>query len=326
MIREISLIIPNQNAEKKILYLLKSIKHWQIIPNEIIIIDSSKKKLVFSKDFELFAKQLNIRSLMIYEKNLYPGHARNIGINNASNSLLAFLDTSTYPNNQWLSSGLELIKAQNSDGVWGNTFYEADTFMSKIFRACTFGAKPIRTFPGSILKKNIFNRCGLFIETTRAGEDGDWISRAELQKINMSTTKEFLKYDGLNSISMKNLIKKWFRNYTHTAKLPFFSAHKNYYYYSISFISILLAYNWNRVIAAWDRESIFFIPNITTISIILIFTSYIFIRSILLPRKKGVDLGFIFPINFIFIAFFSALLDLSKTLAFIYAKFSNKLK
>lgn len=321
MIKEVSLIIPSQNAETKVHALLRSIQNWEIIPDEIIVVDSSKNMLSNPKDIEVFTKKLNIKLLIIHEKNLYPGHARNIGIKNSSNTLLAFLDTSTQPSNKWLSSGLDLISAQNTKGVWGSTHYQANSFTSKIFRACTFGAKPIKTIPGTILNKSIFNICGLFIETTRAGEDGDWMSRAELQRIEMSSPEEILEYDQLNFMNISKLIKKWFRNYKHTAKLPFFSAHKSYYYYGMSFVAVLVAYNWNRVLAAWDRESIFFIPNITTISVISILTMYILIRGIILPRKKGVSIGFIFPINFILIFLMSALLDLTKTLAFGYSKF-----
>jgi hypothetical protein len=51
---------------------------------------------------------------------------------------------------------------------------------------------------------------------------------------------------------------------------------------------------------------------------------YILTRGIILPRKKGVSIGFIFPINFILIFLMSALLDLTKTLAFGYSKFMKK--
>ena len=320
MIKEISLIIPCQNAEKRLLQLLKSVSNWEVIPNEIIVVDSSDEKIVIPEDFEVFTKNLNISLQLIYKKSLYPGHARNIGIGNAKNNLLAFLDTSTFPCKEWLSIGLNLIDIEKKDGVWGNTFYEADSFISKIFRACTYGANPIKTFPGTILKKNVFDRCGLFVETARAGEDGDWMSRAELQKINMTFSDKFLKYGELNHISLKKLLKKWFRNYTFSAKLPFFRAHKDLYYYAISVFAVLVAFNWNRVLASWDEESIFFIPNITNISILIIFGIYIFMRGIYIPYNKGIRLRFIFPLNFIFIALLSGFLDLTKALAFGYSK------
>ena len=320
MIKEISLIIPSQNAEAKLLNLIGSIQNWEVIPNEIIIVDSSEVKPLIPEEFKQFVKKFDIRLLTIFEKNLYPGHARNIGISNSTNNLLAFLDTSTMPCHKWLSSGLNLIKKQNTDGVWGHTHYLADKFFPKIFRACTYGAKPIKTFPGSILQKNIFNRCGLFIENTRAGEDGDWMSRAELQEINLSYPEKFLNYDELKDATFISLLKKWFRNHIFGAKLPFFRAHKDYYYYAISFVAVVIAFNWNWILASWDEESVFFIPNITKISVLIIFTIYVFLRGIYLPRKKGINLGFIFPINFIFIALLSGFLDFTKALAFGFSK------
>lgn len=321
MIKDVSLIIPCQNAAIKLFQLFESIPNWEITPNEIIVIDSSLEKILVSKDFELFVKEQNIDLILIHKKNLFPGHARNVGISKAKNSVLAFLDTSTSPSEDWLSKGLNVMKHQNTDGVWGKTYYQADKFLPKIFRACTFGSNPIKTFPGTIMKKNIFNKCGLFIETARAGEDGDWMSRAELHNINMSTPENFLKYDELNKIGFKNILKKWFRNYIYGSKLPFFRAHKDYYFYAISFVAVIIAFNWNWILASWDEQSVFYIPNITKISILVILVIYVYLRGIFLPRKKGENLSFIFPINFIFIAIFSAILDFTKILAFGYSKF-----
>ena len=106
MIKDVSLIIPCQNADTKLFQLFKIIPNWEIIPNEIIVIDSSLEKILIPKDFELFVKEQNIDFLLIYKKNLFPGHARNIGISKAKNSVLAFLDTSTSPSDGEIISGL----------------------------------------------------------------------------------------------------------------------------------------------------------------------------------------------------------------------------
>ena len=82
-----------------------------------------------------------------------------------------------------------------------------------------------------------------------------------------------------------------------------------------------MAFNWNAVLASWDSESALYIPNITKISALVILISYIFIRGIFIPKRKGVSLKFIFPINFIFISFFSAILDFVKVSAFVFGKF-----
>lgn len=322
--KAISLIIPSKDSKKKLLELLRSISNWEAIPNEIIIVDSSSKKLELPEDIKLFCKNSNIRLVVKNEKNLFPGHARNIGINNSSNSLLAFLDTSTHPNKNWLSSALNILEIEKSNGVWGNTYYEADTYLAKIIRACTYGAKPIKTFPGSIIKKNTFKKCGLFIESSRAGEDGDWMTRSSLHGINISNPKESLRYDELNNFTIKSLLKKWFRNYSFSSRLPHRRLQKDIYFYFISFITVIFAYNWNRVVASWQPDSIFFIPYITRISILLILVSYTFLRGILLPAKKGIDLNFIFPLNFILISVVSGLIDLTKAMAFGYSRFIKK--
>ena len=325
MIKDVSLIIPSKNANKNLFKLLRCIPDWDVIPNEIIIVDSSHDKLIIPKYFNIFVNNNNIKLSIIYGKSLYPGHARNIGINSSNNNLIAFLDTSTIPKKTWLSSGLEIVSTQNSEGVWGKTYYEADKFLTKIYRASTFGEQPIKTFPGSILKKNVFNKCGLFIQTTRAGEDGDWISRSNVHGLKISIPDEFLNYGKLNELSTQQIIRKWFRNYSHSSKLPYSKAHRDFYYYGSSFLAVLVAFNWNAVLASWDSESDLYIPNITKISILMLLISYTFMRGIFIPRRKGVSLKFIFPINFIFISFFSGMLDFVKVLAFVFAKFKKNL-
>jgi glycosyltransferase involved in cell wall biosynthesis len=325
MIRDVSLIIPSQNAEKNLFKLLKCISEWDIIPNEIIIVDSSDDKLIIPNYFNIFVKNNNIKLSVIYGKNLYPGHARNIGIEASNNNIVAFLDTSTMPKRTWLSSGLEILSTQNSSGVWGKTYYEADKFLAKIYKASTFGDKPIKTLPGSILKKNVFKRCGLFIETTRAGEDGDWINRSIVHGLNISIPYEFLNYSEFNEVNAQQILRKWFRNYSHSSQLPYSKVHRDFYYYGVSFFAVLVAFNWNAVLASWDSESALYIPNITKISALVILISYIFIRGIFIPKRKGVSLKFIFPINFIIISFFSAMIDFVKILAFAFSKFTKKI-
>ena len=41
------------------------------------------------------------------------------------------------------------------------------------------------------------------------------------------------------------------------AKLPFFRAHKDYYFYAISFVAVIIAFNWNWILASWD-DKVFF--------------------------------------------------------------------
>ena len=323
MIEKITLIIPSHNDRQRLLELLYKVPNWKALPNEIIVVDSSKEKIEIPQSLELSMRTININLVFIYEKNLYPGHARNIGISNSSNTLLAFLDTFTEPSDNWLASGLSIMNKNIYQGVWGKTYYSANSFTPQIIRACTYGAKPIKTFPGSIFKKEVFFRCGLFVEFVRAGEDADWMARTKIQSIKIATPEEHLNYDELNHTSIKMLIKKWFRNYKFSAKLPFYREHKDLYFYAVSFITILIAFNWNQVLASWNTNSIYYIPNITKFSLLGILLIYTFIRGILLPFKKSVKFSFIFPFNIVFVVLLSMTLDLTKFIAFIYAKFKS---
>ena len=324
MVKSVSLIIPfksDHSEKEKLFTLLRGIPNWKVAPNEIIIINTDRKQISFPSDIELLVKQHNFNLCIFHQERLYPGHARNIGINNASNSLLAFLDTSTHPSNEWLSNGLNIINNNNCEGVWGKSYYEAKNYLPKIFRASTYGEKAIQTLPGSILHKNIFKKCGLFVESTRAGEDADFMSRAKLHDVNMFESEIFLNYDKLDKISFKEIIKKWYRNHSHAARMPYLRAHKDMYFYGISFLAITIAYNWNRVFDPTGIENNFFIPNVTKISILIIFLSYLFLRGVALPMRKGVSLKFIFPLNFVLISSMSFLLDLTKIIAYGYSKF-----
>jgi hypothetical protein len=324
MVKSVSLIIPfksDHSEKEKLFTLLRGISNWKTVPNEVLIINTDQKQLSFPSDIELYAKQHNINFCIFHNERLYPGHARNIGICNASNSLLAFLDTSTHPSNDWLSNGLNIINNNNYEGVWGKTYYQAEKFLPKIFRASTYGEKPIKTLPGSILHKNIFKKCGLFVESTRAGEDADFMSRARLHNVNICESESFLNYDKLDKISFKEIIKKWYRNHSHAASMPYLRAHKDTYFYGISFLAIFIAFNWNRVFDPTGIENDFFIPNITKISVLIIFLAYLSLRGVILPMRKGTSLKFIFPLNFILISLMSFLLDLTKTIAYGYSKF-----
>ena len=191
---------------------------------------------------------MNIQELKLKTSEQLITQAEELGIENASNLLLAFLDTSTHPCNDWLSDSMDTIDSNNYQIVWGKTYYQAEKFLPKIFRACTYGEKPIKTLPGSILHKNVFKKCGLFVESTRAGEDGDFMSRVELHNINVTESKNFLNYEKLNKMSFFEILKKWYRNYFHTAQMPYSRAHKNIYFYVISLVAVIVAYNWNRIL------------------------------------------------------------------------------
>ncbi|MDC1131834.1 glycosyltransferase [Gammaproteobacteria bacterium] len=332
MREDISIIIPLKDCFLEFDQLLQSMFIWTMLPKEILIIESAKYPHILQQNFQNFCKKKNISIKHIHEPKLFPGHARNIGISRASCKNIAFLDVLTMPCKDWLKKNFELLSQDDAEGVWGSTLYIAPSHKAEIIRASTYGAKPVKTLPGSIFKKNTFKKVGFFIESVRAGEDGDIFHRIEMHKIKMAQPNESISYLGLNKISYIDIIKKWHRNYLYSAKLPHFRAHKDLYFYAVSSFLIVIAFNWNQIfsydpsIGGWDTESIFYLPNVTKISIFLIISTYIIARGIIIPRRKGISFKFLFPLNFLKIVLFSCFLDLTKSFTFLKARFVNKIE
>ena len=132
----------------------------------------------------------------------------------------------------------------------------------------------------------------------------------------------FTSFGGGNSA--KNLFKKWYRNYFYGASIKYYSAHKSIYFYYVFIILLFLAYNWNGLVAKWNSEDPFYIPNITKFIFFILIGSYLLIRSIVMPLRKGVNISYLFPFNFFLIFIFSLILDFIKFSAFLSARFLKK--
>jgi len=319
----ISLIIPVKDNFHLLKKNLQQMIHWSKLPSELIIIDSSKRKSLFQHSFLIFCKEKKIRLLMVYKKNLYPGKARNIGIKKATSKVLGFLDVNTTANNQWLAKSYNLLIKSSAQIVWGSTKYLSN-FSGNNILAATYGFKPIQTLPGTLVYKDIFNITGLFIENTRAGEDGDWKSRVIIQNLKTIVNKNYLIYKFNNNLTSISILKKWYRNYTYTSMLPYFVPHKNIYYYFLVFFLLFLALTWNPYVAKINEDDFFYIPHLAKGSIFIIIFFYLIIRSIYLPLKKGTPILNLFPFNFIKILIISFLIDIVKVMAFVWTRINYK--
>lgn len=319
----ITLVVPNKDDSEGVLQIFESLVHWVKLPDEIIVVDCSKIPFSIPDNINAFLIKSNINFKIIRNRNLFPGHARNLGVSSSSSDLIAFLDANTHPNSVWLSSNFDDFCNSENEIVWGTTKYLAKSNYVKVIQASTFGSIPIKTLPGSLISKSIFSIVGKFINFIRAGEDADWIKRAELHNIQSSTSSEPLIYESLNKLTYISLLKKWFRNFSHASNLPYISNHRTLYLYIAAMAFTVSAFNWNWIIADWRAESFLYIPNITKITIIFVLFLYFLIRGILIPLKKGTTLKYLLPFNFIKVAILSFLIDLTKLLAFI---LSNKPK
>lgn len=319
----ITVIIPFSNLNnKEIQNTLDSLFKQNRLPNELIIV-LTKKKVNFNNLYKKKISKLGVKVKIIYKKNAYPGLARNIGIINSKNSYIAFLDHKTVPPREWLFHGFKKLKQDKSEIILGQTLYFSKNLKDEIMISSTVGKKLLETLPGTILKKNIFLKSGMFIENVRSGEDGDWFRRLKTHNIKLNKNKFNLTYL-FSGISIHNLFKKWYLYYKASANLDQLQLHKQIYLLTMLTFVMLFIYNWNFIFADWDQNSKIYIHHITKKSVLYMSILYVFLRGILMPVKKGVKLNFLLPINFLFISCLSLCLDLIKTWCYNASYFKKK--
>jgi glycosyltransferase involved in cell wall biosynthesis len=316
--RNISLVIPVRNDQNILNFLLSKVLEQTTKPCEVLIVDSSESIFEFEDKTQNSFACAGINLIYIHSKPLNPGGARNLGVQRSSCELVAFLDVKTLPPTNWLEDALLQITTSNCMGVLGKTSYFASSLFEKRVRAATYGPNPIVTLPGSLFRRDVFKIVGLFLSHTIAGEDADWILRARLHGILLSTKSQTtLNYTGLVGIKLTELIKKWWRNYRACRDIPYLADHRSIYLLIINIIVIIIVMHWNEVVANWNQDSNLYIGHITKIGVGVIVSLYILYRGFYLPYRRHVSLKYLFPFEWIMIVLIGVTIDIVKLAAFL---------
>jgi glycosyltransferase involved in cell wall biosynthesis len=177
-----SVIIPVRDGAAFIADAVASIRR-QNYPNlEIIVVDDGS-----TDDFEgaIQALQGDIRQFRM--RDLGPAGARNVGIRNASGSLLAFLDVDDLWPDDRLSIMVErLCTAPGIDVLHG---YSQLLQRGPAGGDWRYVGNPRESFPhyigAGLYRRTAFENVGLFDARLRFGEDTDWFQRAEAAGLNV---------------------------------------------------------------------------------------------------------------------------------------------
>jgi len=316
---EVSIIIPSNHSHIDLIEISLQVANQCHTPAEIIIIDTSNDTGECPKTIKKQCDELGIRLVYHKREQAYPGHARNLGIQLARCQFIGFIDVKTIPKRDWIKQAIDLLqKNPGILGVWGKTTFEALSTFEKLSRDGIFGRLPRRTLPGTIIDRTVLTKVGTFIEWTRAGEDTDWMQRVDLFALNFaSPSTATLTYTGLLNKSPVDVGKKWLRNYTASRSLPHLFPQKILTWIIVYPAMVLMAFNWNNLVAGWETGSLFYIPNITKIAAIMPATFYIALRGVVIPFWRGVPLTDIFPLRWINIAVVCLIGDATKVLMFL---------
>jgi len=285
---DICVVIPVRNNEKYLLATFHGIDNQSLTPREIVIVDSSSNNKILNLINE-WNGAVPIKHIKI--DYTYPGDARNIGVEIARSEWIAFLDSTTVPEHDWLERCVEMAIEKKVDFVKGLALFEADTYFKKLLRATTYGCSPYGTLPGSIVKKEIFKKSGGFIPSIRSSEDIEWIERIKSLGFKTNTVKDpVIKYYGLQG-DLWSAIKKYYKFAMATAQTEVLKGQKKLYMSALLILLTILTYKWNLFVAGWDRNSILFIPHITKIYLVSLVVLYVVFKGFLQPWNRKIKLG-----------------------------------
>ena len=185
----ISVIIPVFNAERYLAEAIESVLMQAVKPLEIIVVNDGS-----TDESEKVANTFKNDICYILQENKGASAARNLGINLAKGSLLAFLDA----DDVWTAHKLELqLKALEEGPGLDMVFGTVEQFVSP-----ELGVEHInklrlelKKMPGyhvgtMLIKRESFQQVGLFREDLELAEFIDWFNRAEDMKLHYKMLPE----------------------------------------------------------------------------------------------------------------------------------------
>jgi glycosyltransferase involved in cell wall biosynthesis len=277
-------VIPARDSKASLDVIVSAIYNQKLLPREIVIVDSS-----VGDDIQELDNNSDDALPIVYhrEKKAYPGKARNIGVDLANSDWIAFLDSKTIPDEDWLERYEHLVQAYNAVAVFGVTKFKAESPFQKTLRAATYGKIGHHTVPGTLIKKKVFIDSGGFLEHVRMGEDIEWRERLIKNGRNIHGPKEpVVTYTGLPD-NFSSTVKKYLTSAYHTARLNILRNVKDVYLTLLLILSAIILPKWNFLIGGWDTNPLF-IPHVTKIylmalvSLLMIYqlVNYLFFRNI----------------------------------------------
>ena len=173
----VSIVIPSADTIEAIDELLLTILRQDTLPSEILLIQSGNVFINrgFFENWSNYYGEINVRFQAIQVSQALPGMARNVGIRNARQPWIAFLDIGVLPKNIWLQELYKCMTQARADVVWGSCMFFSGDFLGRILCASSYGdRRTYPTLPGSLVKIDVFRKAGFFEERLRACEDLLW--------------------------------------------------------------------------------------------------------------------------------------------------------
>jgi len=190
----VSVIIPTYNYEQYLARTIKSVLKQTYKNIEIIICDdgSTDNTREIIKKFKHHKK---IRCY--YQSNQGPASARNLGIKKAKGEFIAFLDSDDYWLPKKIEKQLKIFTKNKQIGLvycfhyWVNekgkiTGKKKKSYRGDIWQDLLQGNLVVGSSSATVVKKECFDKIGLFDESLKSCEDWDmWLRIARVYQIDL---------------------------------------------------------------------------------------------------------------------------------------------
>lgn len=182
----VSVIIPFYNNQNEVIRIEEALRHQSYPANqtEFIFIDNGSDNLLS------FPESFLSRNILL-EENKHPNSpysARNRGIEESIGEGIVFVDANSIPEETWLENGVSSLLNFDSDLVGGNVQFD---FQGKITAGKIVDALTSINMEKAIhergaaytanlfVKREVFEKVGLFEEGVRSGGDVRWTFKAK---------------------------------------------------------------------------------------------------------------------------------------------------
>ena len=211
----VSIIIPVYNNEKNIGKLIESLLKSDYPKEllEIIIVDNGSndrtKKIIRQYPAVILLEEKNIQSSYA---------ARNKGIQNAKNEILAFIDSDCIATPQWIKEGVKVLVSEPADLAGGKVefVYSKHKTAAELYDSITnmqnkfyIKEKKVSSTANLFVKSSLFGRIGMFPDWIKSGGDVQWTAKATRNGFSLVyAPKAIVKHPAR---SLKDLLKKKYR-------------------------------------------------------------------------------------------------------------------